>query len=106
VFDGEKAMKRWQAGQVEILLLHPASAGHGVDGLQAGGAIVVWYSPTWSLELYQQANARLIRYGQKNTVLVGVLVAEGTIDEEVMAVQRSKAAGQDRLLEALKRRIE
>lgn len=103
-FDGADAMTRWQQGKVPVMFLQPASAGHGVDGLQDGGAIVVWYSPTWSLELFQQANARLIRQGQKKTVLVGVLVAEGTIDEDVMAVQTAKDNVQNRLLEFLKRR--
>jgi len=103
-FDGEQSMLRWQRGEIEMLLLHPASAGHGIDGLQAGGALVLWYSPTWSLELYQQANARLARQGQKSTVIVGVLVAQGTIDEDVMAAQQAKDGSQQRLLEALKRR--
>jgi hypothetical protein len=104
VFDGENSLRRWRAGQTPLMLLHPASAGHGVDGLQHGGNIIVWYGPTYSLELFQQANARLARQGQQNTVVVNVLTATGTIDEDVLSLLQTKQASQSNLLEALQRR--
>ena len=104
VFDGEGSLRRWKAGKTPLMLLHPASAGHGVDGLQHGGAIAVWLDLTYSLELYLQANARLARQGQTQTVIIHHLVASDTIDEDVLALLERKEAGQDRLLEALKRR--
>jgi len=90
---------------VPLLLAHPASAGHGLN-LQEGGNHVVWFGLTWSLELYEQANARLHRQGQTERVIVHHLVAKGTVDEDVMARLRSKAATQADLVEALKARIE
>ena len=86
------------------MLVHPASAGHGLN-LQAGGNIIVWFGLTWSLELYQQANARLYRQGQKENVIVHHLVAKGTIDEDVMKALQSKEVGQDALLKAVKARL-
>ena len=88
-----------------MLLAHPMSAGHGLN-LQKGGRIAVWYSLTWSLELYQQANKRLHRSGQKDTVLIYHLVAKGTIDEAVMRSLSRKQKGQDGLLEAIKAKRE
>ncbi len=102
--DTAKDIEDWNAGGVPILLAHPASAGHGLN-LQAGGNTIVWFGLTWSLELYQQANARLHRQGQKEAVIVHHLVAEGTIDEDVMKVLGGKAKSQDALLEAVKARI-
>ena len=98
------AIDAWNKGDIQMLLAHPASAGHGLN-LQSGGSIVVWFALTWSLEQYQQANARLHRQGQTKTVVIHHLVAKGTIDEEVMAALRDKATTQDRLINALKRRI-
>ena len=100
-----KDIADWNAGKIPMLLAHPASAGHGLN-LQAGGHIVVWFGLTWSLELYQQANARLHRQGQKHGVIIHHLVAEGTVDEEVMRALLNKAVGQDALLAAVKARIE
>lgn len=97
-------IKDWNAGKIQMLLVHPASAGHGLN-LQYGGSIIVWFSLTWSLELYQQANKRLHRSGQKNTVIIHHLIAEGTIDTEVMKALSEKKAGQDAMLEALKAKI-
>ncbi len=102
--DTEQDITDWNAGQILIGLAHPASAGHGLN-LQAGGHIIVWFGLTWSLELYQQANARLHRQGQEHSVIVHHLVAEGTMDEQVMAALSRKATGQDALLEAVKARI-
>lgn len=94
----------WNAGKVKVLLMHPASGGHGLN-LQAGGHIVLWYGLTWSLELEQQFNARLDRQGQKETVIINRLVACDTIDQDVVAAIRDKASGQDRLMQAVKARI-
>ena len=97
-------VRDWNAGKVPLLLVHPASAGHGLN-LQQGGSLAVWYSMTWSLELYQQANKRLHRSGQEHTVVIHHLVADGTMDAEVMKALESKREGQDGLLEAIKARI-
>ena len=94
----------WNAGKVQILLAHPASAGHGLN-LQAGGHIIAWFGLPWSLELYEQANARLHRQGQTKAVIVHHIIAEGTIDETVMYALRSKANVQNILLEAVKAKI-
>ena len=95
----------WNRGEIPVLLAHPASAGHGLN-LQAGGHIIVWFGLTWSLELYQQANARLDRQGQQQGVIVHHLVAEGTVDEDVKRALEGKALGQEALLSAVKARIE
>ncbi|MED1850336.1 DEAD/DEAH box helicase [Brevibacillus borstelensis] len=95
----------WNTGQVDILLAHPASAAYGLN-LQDGGNHVVWFGLTWSLELYQQANGRLHRQGQKQKVILHHLVVQGGADEDVMDALEGKAATQDKLLEALKARIE
>ncbi|EFM10153.1 SNF2-related protein [Paenibacillus curdlanolyticus YK9] len=95
----------WNAGEVDILLAHPASAAYGLN-LQDGGNHVVWFGLNWSLELYQQANGRLHRQGQKQKVILHHLVVQGGADEDVMAALEGKAAMQDKLLEALKARIE
>jgi Superfamily II DNA/RNA helicases, SNF2 family len=94
----------WNAGKIQVLLAHPASAGHGLN-LQAGGHIVIWFSLNWSLELYQQANARLHRQGQQMPVIVYHLIASKTIDQDVMAALAGKAEKQDALLSAIKARI-
>lgn len=101
----EKDIKDWNEGKILILLLHPASAGHGLN-LQKGGNIIVWFGLNWSLELYQQANARLRRQGQTSRVSCYHLITKGTIDEDVIKAIHSKAKGQDALLEAVKARIE
>ena len=91
----------WNEGKIPLLLAHPAGAGHGLN-LQAGGNIIVWFGLTWSLELYQQANARLHRQGQQRAVIVHHLLTENTADERVYRSLRDKSAVQDELLEALK----
>lgn len=103
--NGAQDIRNWNAGKIPMLLVHPASAGHGLN-LQHGGSIIVWYGLSWSLELYQQANKRLHRSGQQHTVVVHHLVAEGTIDEDVIAALGEKKVGQDALMEAIKARIE
>jgi len=101
----ERDIEDWNAGRIPVLLAHPGSAGHGLN-LQDGGHIIIWFGLPWSLEMYQQANARLHRQGQQQSVIIHHLVAEGTIDERVMQVLEDKAAGQDDLLAAVKALIE
>jgi SNF2 family DNA or RNA helicase len=103
--EGREHIQRWNEGKVPLLLAHPASAGHGLN-MQAGGNIIVWFGLTWSLELYQQANARLDRQGQQKPVIIHHLVTKGTMDEDVMKALEGKAQGQDALMEAVKARIE
>lgn len=100
-FSGPVDVENWNNGKIPLLLCHPASTGHGLN-LQMGGHITVWYGLNWSLELYQQANARLARPGQTKTVMIHHLVCRGTVDEKVMAVLQDKDAGQEALLSALK----
>lgn len=95
----------WNNKEVDILLAHPASAAYGLN-LQEGGNHVIWFSLNWSLELYQQANKRLHRQGQKEKVIVHHLVSSGTRDTDVMIALESKGEVQDMLLESLKARIE
>lgn len=96
----EKDVAKWNKGGIPVLLAHPASAGHGLN-LQQGGHIMVWYTLTWNLEHYQQACKRLHRQGQRETVIIHHLVAEGTIDEKIMRVLEGKASIQDAVMEVL-----
>lgn len=100
--DGYK--DEWDKGNIEILLAHPASAGHGLN-LQQGGHIIVWFGLTWSLELYQQANARLYRQGQDNTTIIHHIMTENTIDQRVYKALQNKELTQDELMNAVKARI-
>ena len=97
-------IRDWNAGRTPVLLAQPASMGHGLN-LQAGGHIIVWFGLNPSLELYQQANARLYRQGQKETVIIHRLVTRGTVDEDVIKKLELKEKGQEALIEALKARI-
>lgn len=97
-------LRDWNNGKIEMGLLHPASAGHGLN-LQHGGNIVIWYSITWNLELYQQANKRLHRPGQKEKVVIHHLIAKDTEDERVMQALSDKANGQQSMMEAVKAKI-
>lgn len=101
---GQTDIRDWNDGKIPLLLAQPASMGHGLN-LQAGGHIIVWYGLNWSLELYQQANARLNRQGQKHVVIIHRLIAKDTVDEEVIKRLESKDVTQDSLLDALKARI-
>lgn len=98
---GSEDIEKWNNGEIPLLLAHPAGAGHGLN-LQAGGNIIVWFGLTWSLELYQQANARLYRQGQENAVIIHHLITEGTADESVLASLQGKKDVQDELLDSLK----
>lgn len=105
MLDSRGDIQEWNEGKIQLLLAHPASAGHGLN-LQAGGNIIVWFGLTWSLELYQQANARLDRQGQTKPVIVHRLIVAGTMDEDVSKSIERKTAGQDALMDAVKVRIE
>jgi SNF2 family DNA or RNA helicase len=99
--DSPDSIKRWNNGEIPVAVVHPASAGHGLN-LQAGGSNLIWFGLTWSLELYQQTNARLWRQGQKDTVVIHHLVAEGTIDERVIKALKNKDNTQAALIDAVK----
>lgn len=101
--DGYK--EQWDNGNIEILLAHPASAGHGLN-LQQGGHIIVWFGLTWSLELYQQANARLYRQGQDDTTIIHHIMTDDTIDQRIYKALQNKELTQDELMEAVKARID
>lgn len=103
--DNSVDIKNWNEGKIQVALLHPASAGHGLN-LQYGGNIIVWFGLTWSLELYQQANARLFRQGQTKSVIIHHLIAKGTVDEDVMTALKNKDINQEKLLRAVKARLE
>ena len=103
--NSDQDVRDWNEGKIQVLLLHPASGGHGLN-LQAGGNIVIWFGLTWSLEWYQQTNARLHRQGQTERVIIHHIVAKGTMDEEVLKALTGKAATQNGLMEAVKAKIE
>ena len=94
-------IRAWNRGEIEVGIIHPASAGHGLN-LQTGGSTLIWFGLTWSLELYQQTNARLYRQGQKNTVVVHHIITKGTIDERVLKALEKKEKTQNSLIDAVK----
>lgn len=102
--DTARDIDDWNAGKIPLALIHPASAGHGLN-LQDGGCTIVWFGLTWSLELYQQLNARLWRQGQKHTVVIHHIVTKGTHDEDVMRALENKDTRQSALIEAVRARI-
>ena len=102
--DTPRDIADWNAGKIPVALIHPASAGHGLN-LQDGGSTIVWFGLTWSLELYQQLNARLWRQGQKHTVVIQHIVAAGTHDEDIMNALEKKDMSQTALIAAVKARI-
>ena len=97
-------IKDWNNGDIPVAVIHPASAGHGLN-IQFGGSTIIWFGLTWSLELYQQTNARLWRQGQKNTVVIHHIIAKDTIDEDVMKALRKKEKIQSALIDSVKARI-
>lgn len=103
--DGNKDIADWNSDKIELLLLHPKSAGHGLNLQESSCQNVIWYDQIWSLEEDQQANARVHRQGQRNSVVVMRLVAQGTMDEDAVAALERKANGQEALMQALKARI-
>lgn len=100
-----KDIEDWNAGKIQVMLAHPASAGHGLN-LQAGGNLIVWFGQTWSLELYQQFNARLYRQGQKNHVVINHLILQGTHDEDVIRALKNKDKKQNALMNSIKAKID
>lgn len=104
VFNGAQDADDWNAGKIDILLAHPASTAYGLN-LQFGGNHIIWFTPTWSLELYQQANARLHRQGQTERVIIHHLLVVGSVDEDVMRALDGKADTQEALMQSLKARI-
>lgn len=106
VYRGPEDEKDWNAGGIDLLLAHPASCGYGLN-LQAGGHHIIWYSyPNWALEIYQQANKRLHRQGQKFPVIAHHLVVQGGMDEAVVDALHDKGDTQEALMQALKARIQ
>ena len=103
--DTDETIARWNRGEIPVALIHPASAGHGLN-LQSGGSTLVWFGITWSLELYQQTVARLYRQGQSaNTVVVQHIIAEGTIDEKILRALKRKDKTQTALIEAVQAEV-
>ena len=94
----------WNSGSIPVALIHPASAGHGLN-IQSGGHILIWFGLTWSLELYQQTNARLWRQGQQETVTIHHIVTKNTVDEDVLAALASKDVTQEKLIAAVKAQL-
>jgi hypothetical protein len=94
----------WNNGKIPVALIHPASAGHGLN-IQSGGHILIWYGLTWSLELYQQTNARLWRQGQSETVTIHHIVTKDTVDEDVLKALASEDVTQEKLIAAVKARL-
>lgn len=98
----EASIEDWNKGNIEVGLIHPASAGHGLN-LQEGGSTLIWFGLTWSLELYEQTNARLYRQGQKDRcVVIEHIVTKGTIDEQIIKTLEEKDKSQSRLIDAVK----
>lgn len=97
-------IKDWNNGEIPVAVIHPASAGHGLN-IQFGGSTIIWFGLTWSLELYQQTNARLWRQGQNDIVVIHHIIAKDTIDEDVMAALRKKEKIQSALIDSVKARI-
>ena len=105
VMDKPESIQRWNAGEISVGLIHPASAGHGLN-LQAGGSHLIWFGLTWSLELYQQTNARLWRQGQQSeTVVIQHLITKGTIDERILKALTRKEQTQTALMTAVRAEI-
>ena len=100
-----KDIEDWNDGNIPIAVIHPASAGHGLN-LQSGGSTLIWFGLTWSLELYQQTNARLYRQGQNETVIIHHILTKGTIDEDVMTALTRKEETQASLIDAVKAKLE
>jgi Superfamily II DNA/RNA helicases, SNF2 family len=103
--DSAESIRRWNNGEIPVAVIHPASAGHGLN-LQSGGSCLVWFGLTWSLELYQQTNARLWRQGQKDTVVIHHIITKGTIDEQVMKALKHKDKTQTALIDAVKANLQ
>jgi SNF2 family DNA or RNA helicase len=97
-------IKDWNDGKILVAVIHPASAGHGLN-LQSGGSTLVWFGLTWSLELYQQTNARLYRQGQNDTVVIHHIITKDTIDEDILKALKRKDKTQSSLIDAVKAKL-
>ena len=103
--DSDQSIKNWNAGKLQVGLIHPQSAGHGLN-LQAGGNIMIWFGITWSLELYQQTVARLWRQGQtEKTVSIIHIVTDGTVDQRILKALEAKDITQSALIDAVKAEV-
>lgn len=103
--DSEASIRRWNEGKIQVGLAHPASTGHGLN-LQEGGNTICWFSPIWSLELYQQMNARLFRQGQRAAIVVIThIVTKGTVDSRVLKALEEKDRIQEALIAAVKAEV-
>ena len=103
--DSKESMERWNAGELPVALIHPASAGHGLN-LQSGGSTIIWFGLTWSLELYQQTNGRLWRQGQQDsTVVINHIITKGTVDERILQALKDKDATQEEMIAAVKAEV-
>lgn len=100
----DQDVKDWNAGKIPLLIMHPASGGHGLN-LQDGGHLIVWFGQTWSSELEQQLNARLHRQGQINSVIIHKLILQGSMDEDVIKSQLNKQQGEQALMNAVRARV-
>ncbi len=97
----DQDIKDWNNGKIQVMLMHPASGGHGLN-LQSGGNLIIWFGQTWNLELYQQFNARLDRQGQKHLVMIHHLISRKTQEQRVIKAIDSKAKGQESLMQSIK----
>ena len=104
VLQSDQDIADWNAGKIPVALISPASAGHGLN-IQQGGHILIWFSLVWSLELYQQTNARLWRQGQKEVVTIHHIVTKDTIDEQVLSALKRKDVTQQNLINAVKAQL-
>ena len=103
--DNQNTIAKWNAKMIEVGLIHPASAGHGLN-LQSGGSTLVWFGLTWSLELYIQTNARLWRQGQvSRTGVIQHIITKGTVDERILRALQNKEVTQDALMDAVKAQL-
>lgn len=103
--ESDEDIQAWNKGKIQVMVMHPASGGHGLN-LQAGGNLIIWFGQTWSLELYQQFNARLDRQGQENAVIINRLVSSNTIDQKVVKALEGKDKKQSGLMDAVKALVE
>lgn len=104
-FAGAKELEAWNEGKIQVMLAHPASAGHGLN-FQHGGHLLTWFGQTWNSEYFSQGVKRLHRSGQRHDVVMNRLIARGTIDEDILTAVNGKLSGQDAMMEAIKARIE
>ena len=105
VYNGDTELREWNAGNIDVLLTHPASTAYGLN-MQHGGRIIIWFGTGWNAEYYEQGNARLHRQGQKMSVVVYNLIVENTMDEKALLAVQNKISGQNAMMQALKEKAE